>query len=160
MELESFPFLVARLCFISAVGRILPARLLTTFITHGPGRLSECGQAGAQAGGSAPSAPSGGGRAFLPAAGFSGCRLDGHLIRSQPGFSPNVTLGGGSAAVKPLLGPCHPTVIWDMDLPDKPGTAQGISPKSFIYASQEGFVRMEPHFTPFGTLAVLSFSNM
>lgn len=40
--------------------------------------------------------------------------------------------------MKPLLGHCHPTVTQNMDLPDKPETAQGISLKSFIYASLKG----------------------
>ena len=39
----------------------------------------------------------------------------------------------------PLQGHCRPAVTQNMDLPDKPETAQGISPKSFIYASLEGF---------------------
>lgn len=50
---------------------------------------------------------------------LSGCWLVGWPFWSgaRPGFSSNVTLEGGLAAVKPLLGHFHPTISQDMDLP-------------------------------------------
>lgn len=138
-QLESFLCLVTvqpTLLYFCWVGTNWPARLLTTFSTLSPGSLSERSQSCR-----ACSLRTLWVRQEVPSRSRFQWLLAGWPFWSgaSPGFSSNVTLGGSSAAVTPLLGHCHPTVTRNMDLPDKPETAKGFSPKSFIYASQEGF---------------------
>lgn len=81
---------------------------------------------------------------------------------ARPEVFSSVTLEGSSAAVKPLLGlsgTLSSNCFAEHRFAWQPETAQGLSPKSFIYASQEGFGEDRAMFHPEGLLAGLSFEE-